>query len=258
VTTKYPIILAHGLFMKPRFFRVFKYIQNNLSKAGYQVYIADTDGVGDIENNTFQLKAQIEAILEKENADKINIIAHSKGGLESLYMIEKMDFGSRIASLTTICTPHRGSEVATWMNNLPPFILSIFVFFCNSFYKILGDKKPDLRLALKQLDANGSFNESALSIPAGIYCQSYSSSMKNAAADPVLSISYIISFRHEKDYSDGMVSRKSARFAEYKGDCIEDSISHNEIICYLTRRSKKAKVVDFYVRLCDDLAKRGY
>ena len=33
MATKYPIILAHGIFMKPRFFRVFKHISKKLKEA---------------------------------------------------------------------------------------------------------------------------------------------------------------------------------------------------------------------------------
>ena len=258
MTTKYPIILAHGIFMKPRLFRVFSYIQQGLSAAGYSVYIADTDGVGNTESNASMLAKQIDEILEKENAEKINIIAHSKGGLESIYMIEKLNMGEKIASLTTICTPFRGSAVASFVNRLPRILLSIFVFFTNTFYRILGDKNPDFRRAVKQLDVREEFDKADLVAASGVYCQSYSSSMSRAGADPVLSIPYLISTHHERDVSDGMVSNKSARFAEYKGDCIDDSISHNEIVCYLTRKSKKEKVLRFYIELCENLYKMGF
>ena len=48
------------------------------------------------------------------------------------------------------------------------------------------------------------------------------------------------------------------RFADYKGDCIDGSVSHNEIVCYLTRRKKKKIVVDFYLKLCSELKEKGY
>lgn len=258
MATKYPIILAHGIFMKPRFFRVFKHIQRKLSNAGYHVYIADTDGVGDIKNNSLQLKEQIEQILENEGADKINIIAHSKGGLESFYMIEHLEMGEKIASLTTLCTPFKGSSVATFVNRLPSFLLTVFVFCCNLFYKILGDKQPNLREALRELDPSSMSSVKELDGYTEMYFQSYSCKMKKALSDPVLAISYLISTRKEKDLSDGMVSKGSASFVNYRGDCIEDSISHNEIVCYLTRRSKKKRVVKFYLELCEELAGGGY
>ncbi len=39
----------------------------------------------------------------------VNIVAHSMGGLDARYLISHMSF-SRVASLTTIATPHRGSS----------------------------------------------------------------------------------------------------------------------------------------------------
>ena len=258
MATKYPIILAHGIFMKPRFFRVFKHIKRKLKKAGYSVYIADTDGVGTLENNALMLKEQIEKILDAENAEKINIIAHSKGGLESIYMIKNLNMAGKVASLTTLCTPYKGSAVASFVNSLPTFLLNIFVCFCNLFYKILGDKKPDSRTALKGLDTRFIPETTELDSSLSIYFQSYSCSMKRAISDPVLSIPFLISTKREKDLSDGMVSQGSARFANYKGDCIDESISHNEIVCYMTRPKKKAKVVNFYITLCETLARNGY
>ena len=129
-----------------------------------------------------------------------------------------------------------------------------FIFFCNLFYKMLGDKNPDFRAALRELDTRHLLeNEDS---GEGIYFQSYSSAMRRALSDPVLSIPFIISTKRETDFSDGMVSRKSARSANYMGDCIPDfSLSHNEIVCYMTRRKIKAKVVDFYIKLCENLSK---
>jgi triacylglycerol lipase len=43
---------------------------------------------------------------------KVNIIAHSMGGLDARYAIGKLHVAGRVASLTTIGTPHRGTPVA--------------------------------------------------------------------------------------------------------------------------------------------------
>src|SRR5207344_275133 len=45
-------------------------------------------------------------------AKKVNVIAHSMGGLDARYAIARLGLGDRIASLTTIGTPHRGTPVA--------------------------------------------------------------------------------------------------------------------------------------------------
>ena len=40
---------------------------------------------------------------------KVNIIAHSLGGLDARQMLTHLGMGSRVASLTTVGTPHRGT-----------------------------------------------------------------------------------------------------------------------------------------------------
>src|SRR5262249_930507 len=57
-----------------------------------------------------QLKEQI----EKTGWKKFNIIAHSAGGLDSRYMISKLGMADRVASLTTVSSPHRGVWYADW------------------------------------------------------------------------------------------------------------------------------------------------
>ena len=255
---KYPIILAHGVLMKKQFFRAFVHIQKELKKDGYHVYIANTDGVGTIENNAAQLKRQIEEILQKEGVEKINIIAHSKGGLDSIYMLKHLDMESKVASLTTLCTPHKGSQVATRVRKLPSFLLHFLGFWVNVFYRLLKDEQPDVLTACKQLESKVEITAEYLCFE-NVYCQSYSSTMHKASSDFLLSIPFLISRHYEKDLSDGMVSNGSAaQFGEYKGDCLDESASHNEVGCYMTRKKKKEKVVAFYKTLCEDLTARGY
>ena len=256
--TKYPIILAHGILMKKEFFRAFVHIREELEKEGYHVYIANTDGVGTIENNAEQLKRQIEEILEKEEVDRINVIAHSKGGLDTIHMIKNLEMGDKVASLTTLCTPHKGSQVATRITKLPSFVLRFLGFWINLFYRLLKDETPDALTACRQLESRVEITAEDLCFE-NVYCQSYSSTMHKASSDFVLSIPFLISRHYEKDLSDGMVSNKSAsQFGEYKGDCLDESVSHNEVVCFMTRKKKKEKVVAFYRTLCLDLAERGY
>ena len=44
----------------------------------------------------------------------VHILAHSLGGLDSRYMISKLDMAERVLSLTTLGTPHRGTTFADW------------------------------------------------------------------------------------------------------------------------------------------------
>ena len=258
MATSYPIILAHGILLKERgiFFKSFSYVQKHLAKAGYRVYVAGTDGVGTIENNAAQLKREIEEILEKEGVEKVNIIAHSKGGLDSIFMIKNLGMAEKVASLTTLCTPHRGSPVATAILKMPKIFLCPLAFFYNLFYRLLQDENPDVIAVLKQLSYTGTPFTEGLDV--GIYCQSYSLKMDRARDDFLMSLSHRISKRFSDEDTDGMVSRSSAQFGEYKGDCVEDSLCHHAIVCYMTGKKKREKVLSFYDELCADLSRRGY
>jgi pimeloyl-ACP methyl ester carboxylesterase len=48
---------------------------------------------------------------------KVNLIGHSFGGLVSRYLITHLAMADRIASLTTVGTPHRGTPVANAIEN---------------------------------------------------------------------------------------------------------------------------------------------
>ena len=111
---KYPIILVHGIILKDFLhFKAFGKIEKILKNAGYHVYTADHDGLGTIQSNAEQLKCFVNRVLSIEGVDRVNLIAHSKGGLDSLYMIDRLSMSDKVASLTFLCTPHKGSPIAT-------------------------------------------------------------------------------------------------------------------------------------------------
>ena len=256
---KYPILLVHGFVLKDVwFFSAFGKIPVELRKAGYVVYTSNNDGIGTIENNAKQLKKQINKILKKEKVDKINIIAHSKGGLDSKYMITELNMEDKIASLTTICTPHKGSQIADKILSSPKWVLKPLILLFNSFYKILGDQKPDVLKSGQQLQTSGDLTNKTINFSSKVYCQSYSAVLKNSKDDFLMAIPYIFSKKYEKTASDGLVSQASSKFGKYKGVCIEDSISHTEIVDLMTNKSEKEKVYKFYKNICKGLAKKGF
>jgi len=112
--TRWPVVLAHGMFgfadigigsMKQCYF---KGIPEHLQKLGVKVYRARVPPASSIAKRAAVLADAIRDVEEK----KVNIIAHSMGGLDARYAISKLHLAGRVASLTTIGTPHRGTPVA--------------------------------------------------------------------------------------------------------------------------------------------------
>lgn len=257
--TKYPIILVHGIVLKDwSFFKAFGRIEKVLKEEGYTVYTSNTDGFGTIKNNALQLKKQIYEILEKEHVDKVNLIAHSKGGLDSKYMIKELKMEDYVASLTTLCTPHQGSIVATKLLDMPNFLKKIIAFWINFWYKIFGDKKPDSLRVCMELKKTTKIEIDSIITDSKVYCQSYSSRLDKAKDDFIMSIPLIFSRYYEKDASDGLVSCESSIFGNYLGDCLDESISHSEIVDFMVKKKKKEKIYHFYKELCLNLSKKGF
>lgn len=110
----YPYVLAHGIAADSDTW--------NDSDAPGVLAALDERGVlytkfsvtpnGAVIANAQQLKNFIKGFLAPLKAKKVNIIAHSKGGLDSqaLAKISKPDF--EVLSLSTLSTPHLGSVVA--------------------------------------------------------------------------------------------------------------------------------------------------
>jgi triacylglycerol lipase len=259
MSTKYPIILVHGLMIKDyRFFKAFGNIESFLRSRGYRVYTSDADGVGSIESNALQLRRQIFRIMRQTGAKKVNLIAHSKGGLDSRYMIERLKMGRYVASLTFLCTPHYGSEIASRLYSLPSPLRDGISFWINFWYKLSGDKNPDVLTVCRQLRRKSDGVLPSGYVYGDTYLQSYSTSLEKSTNDFVMGIPLIFSKRFEKDVSDGLVSENSSKFGEYKGKCLDESISHTQIVDLLVKRKKRQHVFDFYLRLCRELTYMGY
>ena len=256
--TKYPIILVHGLaFRDTKFTKAFGKIENKLSEAGYPVCTANIDAFGTVENNAQQLKDIILGILSDTNADKVNIIAHSKGGLDSKYMILHLDMSDKVSSLTTLCTPHKGSPVATKIWGLPMWLKKCLSFFINGFYKIMGDKNPDSLKACEQLKATENPADSD-NVDDNVYYQSYSATLRNKKDCLLMAISMNVLVKSGEARNDGMVSEKSSIFGTYKGECLDESVSHTQIVDFLAKRKNRHKIFEFYIKLCKELEEAGH
>ena len=259
MSSKYPIILVHGIAAKQlRILNAFGKIGHELEKEGYKVYVADTDGFGSIEKNAEQLKIFIKRVMEECNVDKVNIIAHSKGGLDSKYMITKLRMEDHVASLTTLCTPHKGSIIASKIWDLPMPIKKIIGFFIDMFYCLfLGDKHPDSLRACEQLRAVDEVEET-MQFSYKVYCQSYSTSIDKMDDCFVMALPMKLMHHFEASHNDGMVSEESAQFGCYRGKCLDIPVSHVQIIDLFSKKSQKEQIYAFYKQVCRELSEMGF
>lgn len=127
--TKYPIVLAHGLFGYSGSIGLYPYwsdIPDTLRACGATVYIAHVSAANEIYVRGEQLHDQLRSF----GHTRYHLIGHSQGGLDARYVLE--NYPNMIASVTTIGTPHRGSKVAdkltmsftrgTWVETFANFL----------------------------------------------------------------------------------------------------------------------------------------
>lgn len=253
--TKYPIILVHGIILKDiKFIKAFGKIEKHLNSLGNACYTSKTDGFGTISNNAEMLKNQIDQILLENNTTKVNLICHSKGGLDAKYLINELNYGSKIASYITLNTPHKGSILADKILTLPRFITKILSWYLNFIYKIFGDKKPDSYRVCLELTKEAQDNTLLLNRD-NIFCMSFSSTMSKSKDDYLFTIPFKAFNYFEDDKNDGAVSLESQKYINYQGNI--DNISHREITGFFVKKKNKEKVFKFYEYLAKELEKNN-
>jgi triacylglycerol lipase len=256
--TKYPVVLVHGMMVKDfSLWPAFRGITDFLRKQNITVYTSNQDGLGTIANNAAQLREEIEAILAKEGCDKVNLIAHSKGGVDARYMISRLDMADKVASLTTLSTPHHGSGLSAKLLQMPGFLARTISFFTNTFYRLLGDHQPDILRLGQELtkDAMEAFNTSVPNAPS-VYYQSFSSTAPHKKAF-LRFIPYQISRYCEQDDTDGMVAVKSSQWGNYRGS-ISSELDHFKMVGVYGTKKKLTGVGLFYLHIIQELRNLGF
>jgi triacylglycerol lipase len=110
--TKYPIVLVHGMlgFDSVLGMDYFYGVERALEKKGADVYPVQVTALDTSEARGEELLWEIESILARTGADKVNLIGHSHGGPTARYAASiRPDL---VASVTSVGSPHKGSEVA--------------------------------------------------------------------------------------------------------------------------------------------------
>lgn len=252
--TKYPILLVHGAgFRDLRWPLYWGRIPRMLMRGGAAVYYGQQDSWGTVEDNAKALKARIEAVLAETGAEKVNIIAHSKGGLEARMAAASLDAGGKIASITTIGTPHCGSRTVDALLRLPDWLFAVAAFFVDHWIRIVGDTKPDFRTVCKSFSTEyaARFNAENPDV-SGIVYSSYGGVMKSPFSDGTLWLTNLV-VRAIEGENDGLVTLSSAAwggsFTVLRGNG-RRGISHCDEVD-LRRKPISGKAGDGVSDICD-------
>ncbi|RKH73201.1 lipase family alpha/beta hydrolase [Corallococcus aberystwythensis] len=174
--TKYPIVLAHGMAGFDSLFGVLDYfygIESTLKSGGAKVYITHVPQFNTTEARGEALLAQVQDVLARSGAKKVNLIGHSHGGLDVRYVAAVRP--DLVASVTTVGSPHKGADLADYLRtNIKggSFTESVLGYFASNLGTVLGllsghTQPQDAIAALGALTKTGTSAFTA-KFPAGI------------------------------------------------------------------------------------------
>lgn len=262
--TRYPILMVHGVFFRDfRYLNYWGRIPAALEANGATIFYGNHQSAASVADSGREIADRIQQILKETGCGKVNIIAHSKGGLDSRYAISKLGMAPYVASLTTINTPHRGCEFADYLlGKIPEKQQQTVANAYNSALKKLGDTNPDFIAAVTDLTASACENlNRELPDPQGVYIQSTGSCMKKPSGGrfPLNTTNAFV--KHFDGENDGLVGYESFKWGSnfiYLKPQGKRGISHGDVIDLNRENIDAFDVREFYVELVSDLKRRGF
>lgn len=261
--TKYPIIMVHGVFFRDfKYFNYWGRIPATLERNGATIYYGNHHSAASVESCAEELAERIKSIVNETGCEKLNVIAHSKGGLDTRYAMAYLGASKYIASLTTINTPHRGCKFADYLLNAAPEGLRNGVADTyNNAFKKFGDENPNFLEAVRDLTSSVCEpRDREMTKPEGVYCQSVGSRLAKAISGRFpLNLTYPLVNLFD-GANDGLVGEESFcwgdkyTFVEPEG---EIGISHADMIDLNRENLPDFDVREFYVELVSELKNKG-
>jgi triacylglycerol lipase len=240
---RYPVVLAHGLlgFDEIRIGRArhgyFRGVSERLQKDGCVVHacrVAKTASVAD-------RAAELAAFVREIPARRVNLVAHSMGGLDARYALSRLGLAGKVASLVTVGTPHLGTPLADLGAGLArkPLVWSVL-----ERLGLTMDAFQDLTTAHM-----AEFNRSVLDARGVMYASVVGAPAQRRAVSPILLPTWVW-LGGESGANDGMVPAASQRW----GDVVREiGADHLAQIGW----SRRFDAGEFYAELLRELRGRG-
>jgi len=254
----------------------FYQVQEDLVARGYRVCVTEVSPANTVAYRATQLSAQVDSILSYYSATKVNIIGHSMGGLDARYLVSSLGYASKVASVSTVATPHRGSEFAdvglgviSLFGTAAEDALNEFLVLFGAGYNDSGSvSQDDARAAIQNLTTSfaTTFNTNNPN-QSGVYYQSWAGRTGTAAEVflgtendrcGALCFSYGVMVLAGAGPNDGAVSVTSAQWGVYQGVIDAD---HFEEIGHTSALSQSTTFTDhkaFYANIAQGLVGIGF
>jgi triacylglycerol lipase len=247
---RHPVVFCHGMLAMtmlrmqvPEEANYFSHLRPFLRERGIEALYPNVEPTGGIAARAEQLRD----LIRHWTDEPINLVAHSMGGLDARFLITHLGMADRVASLTTIAAPHRGTTIANWFclnfRQRVPLLLTLEAFGINV------DGFRDCRTDMCRI-----FNERTPNAPEVRYL-SYTASVPSSRVSPLLRRAWNI-LTPAEGVNDGLVSVRSGEWGEVIGTLTVDHFAQTPDGLFV-RPGENFDAVNFYSRLIEDLAHRG-
>ncbi|MGH1363691.1 MAG: esterase/lipase family protein [Calditrichia bacterium] len=224
VKRPYPVVLAHGILRPDILFHMasswlknplydvhgaldrfhyFSGICSHLNARGIEAYTSRVSFTGSLKTRSNDLKTSILKILSETGHKKVHIIGHSMGGLDARHMITVGGMAGKVASLTTIGTPHRGAYIIDWaLENGGGKVLNVLnsLFSTDGFRDLTTDNLSQFNERIRHRESKNN-----------VRYQTYSCSQEMEQVFLPLQVTWKVIYER-KGANDGLVSEKSQRW----------------------------------------------
>ncbi|WP_069132585.1 lipase family alpha/beta hydrolase [Rhodohalobacter halophilus] len=261
IDLNYPVLLCHGygsmsMLMKPS---PMHDSCMRLRGFGIHAFAPNIVPYAAIEIRAGQWEDRIKKLQKKYGYDKFNVIAHSMGGLDMRYAIHHSNLSEKVASLTTIATPHYGTSLAEIVLTTPELLKEKLNEMMNWFGEnVFPNEKSNAREAVEQLTRDyvqSTFNPSTPNHKNVKYFSVSAAVGKGTdhPLNPILRLQNQLIYQKEGT-NDSFVTAESAVWGEHIG---QYPISHLEQIDIQVSRERRPLVDSMWMDIANNLKKNG-
>ncbi len=213
-----PVVLVHGLFGFDRIgvpgarFDYFRGIAKHLGALGCHAHAVKLPMASSVPARAKQLVAAIEALPH----DRIDLIAHSLGGLDARYALAHLGLAKRVRSLVTVGTPHRGTPIADLLHKGP-------LDWARRLVSVLG--MPIEALEWLSTESLAQFNRETPDVPGVRYACVVGGLHKEDSVVPIALVAPHAYLRKVSGINDGVVPVSSQYWGETLAEIEADHFS---------------------------------
>jgi triacylglycerol lipase len=261
IALNYPVLMCHGyggfsMLISP------SPLHNScmrLRNYGIHAFAPNIVPYATIEIRAEQWAEVIQSLMKKYGYTKMNVVAHSMGGLDMRYAISNLGISDSVVSLTTVAAPHRGTSLAELVLTAPDTIkeklAELVDWFGESIYPA---QKSDAVAAVEQLTRKYVTEEFNPNTPDAdqVHYFSYSAAVGKGTShplNPIYRLQNQLIYQNE-GVNDSFVTVESAKWGKHLKTL---DISHLEQIEIQLSKERRPKVENFWKGLVLNLNKYG-